>query len=83
MSKDQQVQAVRVANVPEDEFEEAVESEAAVTKLAGMGRVGTQQRSYIIPLGGWKKSWPSPGKNLKIKKSGSKKTLEGLGILKK
>ena len=42
MSKDQQVQAVRVANVPEDEFEEAVESGATVTKLAGMGRARPQ-----------------------------------------
>lgn len=40
MSKDQEVTAVRVANVPEPDFEAAVESEEppTVTKLADMGK---------------------------------------------
>lgn len=40
MSKDQEVQAVRVANVPEDEFEAAIEQlhPATVTQLAAAGR---------------------------------------------
>lgn len=39
MSKHQQVQAVRVANVPADQFEKLVESESlpTVTELVGMG----------------------------------------------
>jgi hypothetical protein len=48
MSKDQQVTAVRVANVPEDIFEVAVESDAppTVTKLAEIGK-----RSWEVPQG--------------------------------
>jgi hypothetical protein len=45
MSKHQQVQAVRVANVPEIEFERLVESEAppTATKLAALGTNPTQK----------------------------------------
>lgn len=42
MSKHQQVQATRLANLPEDQFEEMVESGATVTQLAA---VGTQARA--------------------------------------
>jgi len=40
LSKDQQVTAVRVANLPKEEFEAAIEAEkpASVTKLAEMGK---------------------------------------------
>lgn len=41
MSEHQQLQASRVANVPDDEFEEAIESDnpATITKLAEKGKV--------------------------------------------
>jgi len=40
MSKRQQVTAVRIANIPEDKFDEAVEGEAppTITALSGMGK---------------------------------------------
>lgn len=46
LSKDQQVQAVRVSNVPEAAFEAALEAEepATVTKLAEMGKVSQPPR---------------------------------------
>jgi hypothetical protein len=46
MSKDQQVAAVRVANVPDEEFEAAVEREhpATVTELAEMGKTARPKR---------------------------------------
>lgn len=49
MSKDQEVQAVRVANVPSDEFEAAVESDnpPTVTALAEMGT--TKQPAKEVP----------------------------------
>ena len=48
MSKDQQVTAVRVANVPRDQFEQAVDGEKplTVTALAGLGK---QQRPSSAP----------------------------------
>lgn len=47
MSRDQQVQAVRVANVPQETFERAVEGEekVTVTKLASMGK---QTRQPVV-----------------------------------
>jgi hypothetical protein len=59
MSRDQQRQAVNVANVPEDEFEGAVESDSppTVTQLAGQGRqkrdgedapAGFKQATHLI-----------------------------------
>lgn len=39
MSKHQQVQATRIANIPEDDFEEMVEANATITELASVGTV--------------------------------------------
>ena len=53
MSDHQRVTAVRVANVPEPDFDAAVESEAppTVTKLADMGRVPRQPDPAPAPPG--------------------------------
>ena len=40
MSKDQEKQAVRIANLPEDDFEAAVESDAPPTVTAPAGKGG-------------------------------------------
>ena len=54
MSKDQQVTAVRVANVPTGDFEAATEGDdpATVTKLAEMGkktgRAGFKEATHLI-----------------------------------
>jgi len=51
LSKDQQVQAVRVANVPADEFEAAVESENPPT-LTELAERGTKARPRVDHLEG-------------------------------
>lgn len=53
MSRDQQVTAVRVANVPVAHFEAAVESEEppTVTRLADMGRRSTAKQDAPVPPG--------------------------------
>ncbi|MPZ58844.1 MAG: hypothetical protein GEU91_20595 [Rhizobiales bacterium] len=61
MSRDQQVTAVRVANVPAAQFERAVEGEerTTVTKLAEMGKQsrpapeGFKQATHVLGA-----AWP-------------------------
>lgn len=55
ISERQEATAVRVANVPADKFEAAIESEKpeTVTALAEMGkRVGSAGRECLGPIGG-------------------------------
>lgn len=51
MSKHQQVQAVRIANIPKDEFERLVESPKPPT-LSQLAALGTKPRENIIDLKG-------------------------------
>jgi len=51
MSKHQQVQATRVANIPEDEFEEQIESDKPPT-VSQLASQGVKKRDPIIDLQG-------------------------------
>ena len=48
LSKDQQVQAVRVARVPEDQFTEQVESDTPPT-VTSLAAFGTKKRQQFLP----------------------------------
>lgn len=48
LTKDQQVQAVRVARVPEDQFNEQVESDTPPT-VTSLAAVGTKKRQQFLP----------------------------------
>jgi hypothetical protein len=64
MSERQQVTAVRVANVPPDEFETAVESEdpPTVTALADMGKRSREPAPSAPGQGGiWKRGGSKVG----------------------
>lgn len=69
MSKDQQVTAVRVANVPEQAFEQAVESETppTVTKLADWGRKPSAKPEWFQEM---EKAEPKPGWRSFVRLSG-------------
>lgn len=69
MSKDQQVTAVRVANVPVQAFEQAVESETppTITKLADWGRKPSAKPEWFQEM---EKAKPKPGWRSFVRLSG-------------